>query len=133
MNTVISKGLKRSLDLLFEDLPDVPQPINYIFETDPHVPMGSSWVNAPYNDTQDSINYRTSSLRAWNAEVLLTEGLSIREKITLFWHNHFPIDLGTVSDPKYMYDYIRLLRNNVLKNFKNLVYLITTNVKVFKW
>lgn len=133
MNTVISKGLKRSLDLLFEELPDVPPPINYIFENDPHVLMGASWVNAPYNDTQDSINYRTSSLRAWNAEVLLTEGISIREKITLFWHNHFPIDLGTVSDPKYMYDYIRLLRNNGLKNFKNLVYLITTNPAMLRY
>jgi uncharacterized protein (DUF1800 family) len=133
MNTVISKGLRRTLDLLFEELPDVPQPINHIFENDPHVPMGSSWVNAPYNDTRDSINYRTSSLRSWNAEVLLTEGISIREKITLFWHNHFPIDLATVSDPKYMYDYIRLLRNNGLKNFKNLVYLMTTNPAMLRY
>lgn len=43
MNTVISKGLKRSLDMLFEELPEVPQPINYIFEKDPYVPMGTSW------------------------------------------------------------------------------------------
>lgn len=133
MNTVISKGLKRSLDILLEELPDVPQPVNYIFENDPFVPIGSSWVNAQYNDTQDSINYRTTSLRAWNAEILLTEGISIREKITLFWHNHFPIDLGTVSDPKYMYDYIRLLRNNGLKNFKNLVYLMTTNPAMLRY
>jgi len=133
MNMVISKGLRRTLDLLLEDQLEVAPPVNYIFETDPFVPMGSSWVDAPYNDTQDSINYRTSSLRAWNAEILLMETLSIREKITLFWHNHFPIDLGTVPDPKYMYDYIRLLRNNGLKNFKSLVYLITTNPAILRY
>lgn len=133
MNTVLSKGLRKSLDLLLEDQPEIAPPVNYIFENDPFVPMGNSWVDAPYNDTQDSINYRTSSLRAWNAEIMLNEGISIREKITLFWHNHFPIDLGTVSDPKYMYDYIRLLRTNGLKNFKNLVYLITTNPAMLRY
>ena len=133
MNTVISKGLRRSLDLLLEEIPEAAPPINYIFETDPFVPMGSSWVNAPYNDTQDSINYRTSSLRAWNTEIILKEKISLNEKITLFWHNHFPIDLGTVPDPKYMYDYIRLLRNNGLKNFKSLVFLITTNPAILRY
>lgn len=133
MNMVLSKGLRKTLDLLLEDQPEITPPVNYIFENDPFVPMGNSWVDAPYNDTQDSINYRTSSLRAWNAEIMLNEGISIREKITLFWHNHFPIDLGTVSDPKYMYDYIRLLRTNGLKNFKNLVYLITTNPAMLRY
>jgi len=133
MNMVLSKGLRKTLDLLLADQPEITPPVNYIFENDPFVPMGNSWVDAPYNDTQDSINYRTSSLRAWNAEIMLNEGISIREKITLFWHNHFPIDLGTVSDPKYMYDYIRLLRTNGLKNFKNLVYLITTNPAMLRY
>jgi uncharacterized protein (DUF1800 family) len=133
MNTVVSKGLRRSLDLLLEDQPEIAPPVNYIFENDPFVPIGSSWVDAPYNDTQDSINYRQSSLRAWNTEILLKETISIREKITLFWHNHFPIDLGTVPDPKYMYDYIRLLRSNGLKNFKNLVFLVTLNPAMLRY
>jgi len=133
MNKVISKGLRKTLDLLLEDQPEPAPPINYIFENDPFVPMGNTWINAPYNDTQDSINYRASSLRAWNAEIILQESLSIREKITLFWHNHFPIDLSTVSDPKYMYDYISLLRTNGLKNFKTLVYLVTTNPAMLRY
>jgi hypothetical protein len=58
MNTVISKGLRRTLDLLLEDQLEVAPPVNYIFDTDPFVPMGSSWVDAPYNDTQDSITIK---------------------------------------------------------------------------
>ncbi|MFM7089932.1 MAG: hypothetical protein ACKOZZ_03895, partial [Bacteroidota bacterium] len=73
MNMVLSKGLRKTLDLLLEDQPEITPPANYIFENDPFVPMGNSWVDAPYNDTQDSINYRTSSLRAWNAEIMLNE------------------------------------------------------------
>jgi len=133
MDAVISRGLKKTLDDLLTDLPEKPAPLNHIYENDPNVPLGKTWVDAAYNDTQDSINYRTSSLRAWQADIMLSEKLSLTEKMTLFWHNHFPTDLPTVSDPKYIYDYIRLLRNNSLGNFKSLVFMVTTNPAMLRY
>jgi len=50
--------------------------------------------------------------------------ISIREKLTLFWHNHF---VAENTNPHREYFYISILRNNALGNFKELTKQITTD------
>ena len=92
------------------------------------VPVGQTWVDAVYRDTVN--NYtptgtRKTSLRSWWFELMVTQELSIREKMVLFWHNHFVTSIDTVNDPRYSYRYLDILRRNALGNFKDMARQIT--------
>jgi uncharacterized protein (DUF1800 family) len=119
-----SKGLNATLNELFKNNPLPNPPLNYDYTTDPSVPVGSSWIDAPYvRDTSNGNvlhqGYRNNSLRTWTYENILNEGTSIREQMTLFWHNHFGV--GDNQDPKFWYQHVTLLRTYAWGNFKELI------------
>lgn len=119
-------GLDASVDVLLADIPMPEPPLNYLHEDDPLVSIGESWIETRW--PQDGQTYqRRNSMDAWTHGLLLTKELSIREKMTLFWHNHFAIERDIVRDAKYMYAYNSLLRQNALGNFKQLVKDITVD------
>jgi uncharacterized protein (DUF1800 family) len=81
---------------------------------------GSTWVN----NRSESVNNggRQNSLRGWWLGLMLQQDRNIREKMTLFWHNHIPTDIGgAVGEAIYCYRYNTLLRKHCLGNFKTLV------------
>jgi hypothetical protein len=49
--------------------------------------------------------------------------ISIREKLALFWHNHFVVADGTIAHREYLY--YTLLRTHAMGNFKTLTKEIT--------
>ncbi len=114
-----------AVDLLLTPQADEPtQPL----ATDSRelVPVGTTWVNALYsNTTFNPTGVRINSLKSWWIGLLLNQGLSIREKLTLFWTDHFVTQMSTVNDPRYSYRYNALLRHNVLGNFKDMANAIT--------
>ncbi len=91
-------------------------PINENSDNDPDVPIGATWVNAPF--TQGTNNYRNQSLLRWSFDLMMDTEPNIREKMTLFWHNHFVI--AQSNDARYSYIYIEKLRNNCLGDFKQM-------------
>lgn len=68
--------------------------------------------------------------RAW-FESMRTGAL--REKMTLFWHNHFVTEYLAIqtkapgSPPHLCYDYLTLLRKHALGNFKSFVHAVGLN------
>lgn len=125
-----TKGMNATIDLLFKDLAMPEPPVNHNYATDPNVPIGSTWVNAPYTNDPNANNvrtYRNQSLRAWTMGLLLNEGVSLREKMTLFWHNHFAINTMNINDPKFLYTYATTLRTYAWGNFRDLVKAITVD------
>ena len=127
-------GLDAVIEQLFAELP-LPKrlPINYEFEKDPLVPIGETWLDKPYSDEADTRVYRRASLNSWTIQQLLEEGISIREKMVLFWHNHFVTAIQTVKDPRFMYQYITLFRNNPWGSFKKLVQKVTINPAMLRY
>lgn len=86
---------------------------------------GSTWVN----NRAEGVNNggRQNSLRGWWLGLMLKQERNIREKMTLFWHNHIPTDIGgVVGEAIYCYRYNALLRQHCLGNFKTLVREMTT-------
>lgn len=94
------------------------------------VPYGSPdppgpWVteapdfNSPYN-TQ-----RMSQLRTWWVRLMYEQPISIREKLILFWHNHFVSEGSTVVIPQYMYIQNNIFRTQAFGNFKDMAKQIT--------
>lgn len=123
--TQIQESIAMGLDQTVETLLLIPEtehlPLNYLESDSPLVAIGETWVNQPYWPSSDDINNRKNSLSAWGMKLLLEDHFSIREKMTLFWHNHFAIERAKVDDPKFRYYYISLLRDNCLGNFRQLV------------
>jgi uncharacterized protein (DUF1800 family) len=90
---------------------------------DTEVPFGQTWVNAAANPNLESI--RINSFKAWWTSLQLNQDRTLREKMTLFWHNHFSTETNTVQDSRYVYKHHALLRANCLGNFKAFVREIT--------
>lgn len=58
---------------------------------------------------------------------MATSDFSIREKMVLFWHNHFTTSLQVINLPQYMFRQIKLFRLHVTGDFKKLTKDITTD------
>ncbi len=129
----LGKGLAATVNQLLATLPMPEPPVNPSFQNDPVVPVGATWINAPYSAEVNVRGYRNQSLRAWTLGLILTEGFSIREKMTLFWHNHFAINLTNVNDPKFLYKYATTLRTYALGNFRALVKAITIDPAMLRF
>lgn len=63
--------------------------------------------------------------RRWWCSLMIRGPLSVRERMTLFWHNHFSGDATTCNEPRYMYMQNCLYRRHALGNFRKLVREIT--------
>ncbi|MFD2936682.1 DUF1800 domain-containing protein [Spirosoma flavum] len=66
-----------------------------------------------------------SYVKMWWANLMLNQPVSLLEKMTLFWSNHFVTNDSTVNDYRYMYRYNTLLRQNALGNFKTFTIAMT--------
>lgn len=122
IDEAVTDGMAVTIQKLLAAQPEPTLPLNYNEANDPNVPIGESWVYAP--ETQ-GLNYPQRSIRAWQMSLVLNEGVSITEKMVLFWHNHFVT--ADANTAKLTFQYIKLLRDNALGNFRTLVEEITVN------
>jgi len=129
----VDQGLTFTLAKLFEEIPMPAPPLNAFFEDDPWVPVGETWINGPYppNDVTLFTSYRFRSLTSWTIGLLWQEGIHIREKLTLFWHNHFPVN--AVEDPKFLYRYVNTLRTHAWGSFRQLTKDITIDPAMLRY
>ncbi|MFZ1678305.1 MAG: DUF1800 domain-containing protein [Saprospiraceae bacterium] len=118
----VTDGLDVTIQKLFATPSDPGLPLNFNEPNDPNVPIGSSWVNAAITP---NLNYPQLSVRAWQLSLFLNEGVSIREKMVLFWHNHFVTANALIG--KMIYQYVNVLRDNATGNFRTLVEQMTVN------
>ncbi len=116
-----NKSLGDCLDILVKQSPAHAIPVQEDSDVpDPEVPMGKTWINAPYED--DLIdNRRGLMLKMWWVGNLLNRDYSLTAKMTLFWHNHFVTEMNAVKDSRYSYRYIALLHKYAIGNAKKLI------------
>ncbi len=101
-----------ALSLTLDDYVD-----NYLLADKPETSKPGFWVNDAdsYNN-----NERSRELTYWWYNLMLTEKHSFREKMVLFWHNHFVSELSKVGLPQRMYWQNKLFRDYAFGNFKEL-------------
>ncbi len=109
------------VDLLLTE-PALPNPPLNINASDIGSPVNTTWINAP---TSTSNGSRHNSIRSWWVGLMLAQGPSLREKMNLFWHNHFATESAVIGDARFTYRHHALLRQYALGNFKDLTRLIT--------
>jgi uncharacterized protein (DUF1800 family) len=120
--------MSQAVDELLNPTAAMPAPPvkEYSSSTDAAVAAGTTWVNDRTTDGT-LLSQRRASFKKWAVGVLLNQDRSIREKMTLFWHNHFSTETATVQDAQLIYRHHSLLRTNALGNFKSLVRAVTVD------
>ncbi len=85
---------------------------------DPNVLPGETWVN----DFNGLLNgSRRASFKRWWAGLMINQDITIKEKMTLFWHNHFATESVVYGWANYAYRQNELFRSNSGKNYRTLV------------
>lgn len=127
----LGKNLTQVVNELLNPVAPLPAPPlkDYTVPTtvttpDNNINLGQTWVNDPNND--GGINsLRRASFKKWWVEVMINQDRSIREKITLFWHNHFATATADIGNSQFVYKHHSMLRANALGNFKTLTKAVT--------
>jgi uncharacterized protein (DUF1800 family) len=104
-------------------------PLNTYGDDITGIAPGATWVNSTpppaATDDLDLDKQRRPTYQAWWLGIMLSQGRSLQEKMTLFWANHFSIETDKVLDARLAYRYNNMLRANALGNFKALVKAVT--------
>jgi uncharacterized protein (DUF1800 family) len=131
INYFKGRTFQQSVDELLNPATVLPDPPIKEYATpagaappDTNIPQGTTWVNDNNNDgTVNSL--RRASFKKWWMGVMISQDRSIREKMTLFWHNHFATETNEISNAQFVFQHHSLLRNNALGNFKSLTRAVT--------
>ncbi len=124
-----ARTLDQAINELLNPVAALPAPpLNDYSEDvpDPGAPAGTTWVNN-VSENDDINEGRRFSFKHWWAGVMLNQDRSIREKITLFWADHFGTETYTINLGHFIYRHNNLLRTGGLGNFKTLVKNVTTD------
>jgi hypothetical protein len=145
VESAVSMGLSETINTLFTENTLPAPPLKYMLDADdngqvldPDALYGETWVHGNVIPVEDSttstrqriLKYRTRSLYAWSFLQMQEAGMSIREKLTLFWHNHF---VSVHTNPHLEYYYMNKLRNNSFGNFKELTKQITIDPNMLRY
>ena len=130
------RGLKKAVkELLYAETPLPAPPINNYNDdkyTDPEVPAGATWVASLKYDGMNN-GRRRNSFKSWWLGLMISQDRSIREKMVLFWHNHFVTESNTVDNALFCYQYNVLLRQYALGNFKEFVKAVTLEPAMLRY
>ena len=131
-----TKSLSETVNILLNPVSPLPPPpvndYNNQTITDPGVPAGQTWVNTPTVD--GTLNgLRNLSFKKWWVGALLNQDRSIREKMSLFWANHFGTETNEIITSHYIYQHHALLRSNALGDFKSLVKSVTVDPGMLRY
>jgi uncharacterized protein (DUF1800 family) len=122
-----TRTLDQAVDELLAPVAPLPTPPVNDYEMDmpdPNVPAGSTWINDLTAD-EDLNAARRLSFKKWWTGVMLRQDRSIREKLTLFWADHFGTETNTIRIANFVYRHNDLLRRNALGNFRSLIKGVT--------
>ena len=99
---------------------------------DPNVPLGSTWVND--NAVDGTLNfYRILSYKKWLISNWVGQERNIRERLTVFWSNHFGTETDGISYPTMVYKHHQILRTNCIGNYKQMLRAVTTDPGMLRY
>ncbi|MBC8112697.1 MAG: DUF1800 domain-containing protein [Verrucomicrobia bacterium] len=91
-------------------------------------PAPDVWINEkPVGNNNTIDRERERQMLYWWLNLMLNQGTNFREKMVLFWHNHFVSEISKVNYPQRMYWQQKLFRDFAFGNFKELTRKITTD------
>ena len=82
-------------------------------------PEWSQWDNKQFNNSGKNKNYYHTLWQKQTFKDIDNNGF--RERLSLFWSNHFVIEYKDVNQPAYLYQYYTLIQSHALGNLKTFV------------
>lgn len=133
----------KTLDVMVDELlnPISTSPIDPVKEyatsttattPDTNISQGATWVNDINNDGTVQ-GQRYYSYKKWLVGTMINQDRSIQEKLIMFWTDHFGNQASEVGNANWVYSQNKLIRQNALGNYKNLVKAITTDVCMLRY
>jgi uncharacterized protein (DUF1800 family) len=113
----VKRGLPATLDLLIKGEPTAADLLDDLTRTGAVVARR----NAPLE------------LRGWWLYCMLHSGHPLREKLTLFWHNHFATSIGKVRRTTLMFAQNRALREHALGKFEPFLQAMSKDPALLLW
>jgi hypothetical protein len=114
LRDAVAAGLPKTLDTLMSGAPDAAELLELFNETGDH-----------YSDL--------GGLRAWWLYAMTEGGHPLREKLTLFWHNHFATSYAKVRSTKLMYRQNVTLRRHALGAFPAFLLDVSKDTAMLVW
>lgn len=124
--------------LLTPTAPDPAPPVKeYATSTtatnpDTGIVQGTTWVN-DINSDGTVQSQRRASYKKWWTGVMINQDRSIREKLIMFWVDHFGNESADVGNANWIYKQHNLVRQYALGNFKELIRNITKDVSMLRY
>ena len=126
-----TRTMAQAVDELLSPAAPLPDPpvkeydtMGALTQPDTNIAAGYTWVNDANNDGTIQ-SRRRGSFKKWWMGNMINQDRSIREKMTMFWHNHFSTETNNVGNAQFIYKHHALLRANALGNFKILTRAVT--------
>lgn len=125
-------------ELLTPTAPPPPVPVKeYVTSPnattpDTNIVQGTTWIN-DINSDGTVQSQRRASYKKWWTGVLINQDRSIREKLNMFWIDHFGNEASDLGNANWVYKQHVLIRQYGLGNFKNLVRDITKDVAMLRY
>ncbi len=137
VETATNLGMSDTLLTLFQVIPLPDPPLKSIPDgtgnnqlDDPGALYGEPWINAaPFPNVNPPmyrnriLRSRGKSLYSWTFLQMHFTEINIKEKLALFWHNHFVVANSVIPHREYLY--YTLLRTHATGNVKTLTKEIT--------
>jgi len=104
-------------------------------DIDPGVPFGTTWVNTPVAPTltPNPDGPRRGNWKGWWTGLMIDQERNLREKMTLFWHNHLATEADTINIGTLIYYHHALLRKHAMGNFKTLIKEVTVDCGMLRY
>src|SRR5689334_17179876 len=134
-----TRTISQAVDELLN--PTAPQPAppikEYTTSTQPGTPdsnivQGTTWVNDINNDGTVQ-SQRRGSYKKWWTGAMINQDRSIREKLQLFWVDHFGNETVDIGNGNWVYMQHNLIRQYALGNFKQMVDAITKDIGMLRY
>ncbi len=117
----------KKVDVIVQQLlaaqPIPPHPTDETQKTSHDLVWGGGAATDAERNNFDGI--RRARLKYWWIGLMTNQAVSLTEKMTLFWQNHFVSTSTDVSDVRFIYRQNQLLRKFAFGNFKDFVIEIT--------
>lgn len=134
-----TRTMSQAVDELLN--PTAPQPAPPVKEyvtspnattPDTNIVQGTTWINDINNDGTVQAQ-RRASYKKWLMGNMINQDRSIREKLIMFWVDHFGNETIDVGNGNWVYKQHDLVRQYCLGNFRQLVRAITTDVAMLRY
>ncbi|VXB26481.1 conserved hypothetical protein [Flavobacterium sp. 9AF] len=143
LDIISNLSMNQAVDLVLNIDYSIPLPPINNYELDEpdenNLPYGEDWTTNPFvdNNTGDNTDReRMKSLKAWMTNLAMSQDVTIREKMVLFWYHFIPVDFNFIkassnehisgNTARVCYLYIKNLRDFSGGNFKSLIRSIAT-------